>query len=100
MKTRLLKITNMKRFCWWLDMNNVPSSDIDYAGSKYAFWKETEKIFDRADKSTSRNSFVWGRKRGVLKGVIARWEMGIASEKLLNYIKKRYERKKAKRTNS
>lgn len=80
-------------------MKNVHPSDIDYAGSEYALWKESKKIFDRAEKSTSRNSFVWKRDRGILKGVIARWEMGIASEKLLNYVKKRYERKKAKRTN-
>lgn len=80
-------------------MNNVPSSDINYACSKFAFWKESKKIFDREEKSTSRNSFVWKRNRGILKSVIARWEMGIASEKLLNYVKKRYERKKAKRTN-
>ena len=102
MKTRLLKITNMKRFCWWLDMNNVHPSDIDYACSKFAFWKESEKIFKRDDEAKARNDF-YCHERSKLRGrrwkLLHRFEQGIMAEKLLTYIQKRYERKKAKRTN-
>ena len=95
----------MKRFCWWLDMNNVPSSDIDYACSKFAFWKESEKIFKREEEAKARNQFCWNERyklRGRRWKLICRWEQGAMADKLLNYVKKRYERKKdkkAKRTN-
>lgn len=93
MKTRLLKINAMKKFTRWLDTRRVAP----YLWSIYnplgKIWAGLER---RDADASARDVFVneRGKKRNSWKWMFLRHNQGVIGYRLLNYIQKRYERRK------
>ena len=91
MKTNLLKISKMKQFYSMMDEPDVPSSFWQYNSLQVGDTEFLSKS-DKAERVEKRNQYFYDRKKFITS--VDRWAY---AEKLLQYIKKRYEREKQKK---
>ena len=93
MKTKLLYKNAMKRFSRWLDINSV-------ATHLWGEYNPVGKIYlgleRRQEAANERDRFVENRRRKIpgWKSMYLRYEQSCKAENLINYILKRYLRKK------
>ena len=86
MNTRLLKINAMKRFCRWANMTGNHGTIANFF--PIISIKEIEHIIQRQQDIHERDHWFVKRKKAIVS-----WERGSIADSLLNYIKKRRERK-------
>jgi len=93
MKTKLLYKNAMKRFSRWLDINSVATH---LWGEYNPFGKIYLGLERRQEAANERDRFVENRrrKRPGWKSMYLRYEQSCKAENLINYILKRYLRKK------
>lgn len=93
MKTKLLYKNAMKRFSRWLDINSVAThlwSEYNPIGKIYLGLERRQQAADERDKFVEDRR----RKRPKWKQMFLRYEQSSKAENLINYIFKRYLRKK------
>lgn len=93
MKTKLLYKNAMKRFGRWLDINSVAThlwGEYNPIGKIYLGLERRQQAADERDKFVEDRR----RKRPRWKNMYLRYEQSLKAEKLINYICKRYLRKK------
>ena len=88
MKTKLLYKNAMKRFSRWLDINSVAThlwGEYNPVGKIYLGLERRQEAANERDRR---------RKRPGWKSMYLRYEQSCKAENLINYILKRYLRKK------
>tara|TARA_R110002012_G_scaffold307610_1_gene513199 strand:+ start:317 stop:625 length:309 start_codon:yes stop_codon:yes gene_type:complete len=101
MKKTLLKINNMKRFTRWLDQNNVHLEIVrTFFDTPWLMWPNERKSIERRLESTEqRDKFC--KNRAKLRPSwrncdVGRYGQYQKANKLLLYVKLRYDRKRKK----
>ena len=93
MKTKLLYKNAMKRFSRWLDINRVAThlwDEYNPVGKIYLGLERRQQAAEERDKFVNDRS----KKRPGWRSMYLRYEQSFKAENLINYICKRYLRKK------